>query len=149
MTKERRAHIINALAVAIPRIARERRDDIRKRAQYTKLCLNDAFAGRLSNGLANNSKKSPFIYKVFVIQTSDFLFNLVLGACAFHTLSIFFEPDNACSPHTWYWLLQLAVFCVYFVDVVLKMTYEGISVSDVCEMFAMSSTRLLPVDFTW
>jgi hypothetical protein len=125
MTRERRSQIIGVLREAIPVMAKQRREEIKKKAQYTRLCILDAFQGRLSNGLANNSKKSKFIYTVFVIQTSDWLFNSVMLACTFHTLSIFFEPANECSDSWIYFSLQLLVMFVYLMDIALKMTYEG------------------------
>lgn len=96
---------------------------------YCKLCILDAFQGRLSNGLANNSKKSWWIYTIFCIQTSEVLFKCVMGACVFHTVSIFFEPENACADSAIYTALQVLVILIYTFDIALKMSYEGIEVS--------------------
>lgn len=95
---------------------------------YCKLCILDAFQGRLSNGLANNSKKSWWIYTIFCIQTSEVLFKCVMGACVFHTVSIFFEPENACADSAIYTALQVLVILIYTFDIALKMSYEGIEV---------------------
>jgi hypothetical protein len=90
------------------------------------LCILDAFQGRLSNGLANNSKKSWWIYTIFRIQTSEILFRCVIGACVFHTVSLFFEPENSCSNSAAYTALQVLVLCIYAFDIGLKMSYEGL-----------------------
>lgn len=113
----------------IPRFAQERRDLFAKNAEYCKLCILDAFQGRLSNGLANNSKKSWWIYTIFCVQTSEVLFKCVMGACVFHTVSLFFEPNNACADSAIYTALQVLVLLIYSFDIALKMSYEGIEVS--------------------
>lgn len=112
----------------IPRFAKERRDLFAKNAEFCKLCILDAFQGRLSNGLANNSKKSWWIYTIFCIQTSDWLFKCVMGACVFHTISLFFEPANSCVNSPIYTALQVLVLLIYLFDIALKMSYEGIQV---------------------
>ncbi len=114
---------------AIPQFAEERRQLFAKNAAYCKLCILDAFQGRLSNGLANNSKKSWWIYTIFCVQTSELLFQCVMSACAFHTISIFFEPENACTNSAIYTSLQVLVLLVYSFDIGLKMSYEGIEVT--------------------
>mmetsp|Transcript_1591 Transcript_1591/g.2628 ORF Transcript_1591/g.2628 Transcript_1591/m.2628 type:complete len:1144 (+) Transcript_1591:16-3447(+) len=122
---KRRKVIIAALRKAIPKIAHDRRKVLKENAAYCRLCILDAFQGRLSNGLANNSQKPPWVYTVFCIQTSDWLFNSVVWACVFHTLSIFFEPENACSNSTIYFMIQALVLSIYTFDISLKMSYEG------------------------
>ena len=129
VSPERRAQIWKVLKKAIRDIAKQKRERIVKDAKYAKLCILDAFQGRLKNGLASNSKKSWWIYTIFSIQTSSLLLKLVIYACAFHTFSIFFEPENSCSASTFYYLLQLAVILIYSFDIALKMSYEGLKVS--------------------
>ncbi|KAJ1431987.1 hypothetical protein B484DRAFT_36811 [Ochromonadaceae sp. CCMP2298] len=126
MSKERKQHILSLLWTAITNSAQDQRDLIRKNAVYCRLCIMDAFQGRLSNGLANNSKKSWWIYTIFSIQTSDWLFNAVVWACVFHTLSVFSEPTNQCSASTIYFLVQVVILVIYTFDISLKMGYEGL-----------------------
>ena len=127
-----RSRVWNVLKEAIPRIAAERRRAFIVNAEYCRLCILDAFQGRLSNGLANNSKKSAWIYAIFCFQTSDALFQCVIGACIFHTMSVFIEPESACSNSSIFSVLQVLVLLIYAVDIGLKMGYEGISVSFLC-----------------
>eukprot|EP01031_Cornospumella_fuschlensis_P028758 gene28758-34719_t len=124
--RARRSHILRVLKRSIPIVAKERRDLIRKNAEYSRLCILDAFQGRLSNGLANNSKKSKWIYTIFCIQTSDWMFNSIVIASTLHTISIFFEPENSCPNSILFKLFQLIIVLIYAVDVGLKMGYEGV-----------------------
>jgi hypothetical protein len=119
----------NRVRKLIPEFARQRRESFKTNAIYGRLCILDAFQGRLSNGLANNSKKSWWIYTIFCIQTSDWLFNCVIAACVFNTLSVFFEPANACSSSPLYGAVQVLILLIYAFDIGLKMSYEGIHVS--------------------
>jgi hypothetical protein len=121
----------------VPQFAKERRELFARNAAYCRLCILDAFQGRLSNGLANNSKKSWWIYTIFCVQTSELLFQCVMGACTFHTISIFFEPENACANSAIYTFLQVLVLLVYSFDIALKMSYEGIEVTDPCSLFLL------------
>jgi hypothetical protein len=127
---ERREYILRILRKLIPLVARERRAIIKKNAQYARLCILDAFQGRLSNGLANNSKKSKLIYTIFCIQTSDLLFKAVVFASAIHTLSIFIEPTDTCLNSMLFKIYQSIVMLIYAVDIALKMGYEGPQVSN-------------------
>ncbi len=123
-----RKRVMEKLRKYIPELAKERRAVFAKNAEYCRLCILDAFQGRLSNGLANNSKKSWWIYTIFRVQTSEMLFRAVMGACVFHTFSIFFEPENACTNSVIYTGLQMLVLAIYVFDISLKMSYEGIEV---------------------
>lgn len=118
----------NKMKQIIPSIAKDNYDRIERNAAYARLCILDAFAGRLKNGLASNSKRGWLIYTIFSIQTSTWLFRTVMCACVFHTFSIFFEPEHACSSSMIYYLLQLVVLLVYSFDIGLKMYYEGLKV---------------------
>lgn len=124
----RRDTILKALRKCIPRAAAQRRAVIKKNAEYARLCILDAFQGRLSNGLANNSKKSYWIYTIFCIQTSDLMFQAVVLASCLHTFSIFFEPANQCPASILFKLYQWLVVIIYAIDIALKMGYEGIKV---------------------
>ena len=128
MTDEKRSRIWQVVGKKISQLAKERKLLFAKNAEYCRLCILDAFQGRLSNGLANNSKKSWWIYTIFCIQTSTLLFRCVMGACIFHTISIFAEPENACSNSSLYTFLQILVLLIYSFDIALKMSYEGIEV---------------------
>lgn len=123
---ERRQEIWKVMKKAIPIYAQEKKKKFAQDAEKAKLCILDAFQGRLSNGLANNSVKSKWIYTIFCIQTSETLFNTVLAACVFHTLSIFLEPTNACTNSVLYTALQVLILCIYAFDIGLKMSYEGV-----------------------
>lgn len=125
MTPERREHVLRVLRKSIPIYAAAKRRMIDENAQYAKLCIQDAFAGRLNNGLATNSKKSKMIYNLFRIQTSEWLKNSVIFASTVHTFLIFFEPPNSCSASWLYYILQWVILFVYAFDITLKMTYEG------------------------
>lgn len=129
MSTERREHVLKVLRKSIPIYAAAKRRMIEENAAYAKLCIQDAFAGRLNNGLATNSKKSWMIYTLFRIQTSEWLFNSVIIASTLHTFLVFFEPANACSSSWLYYLLQWMILLVYAFDITLKMTYEGPKVS--------------------
>lgn len=83
----------------------------------------------MSNGLANNSKKSTWIYTIFCIQTSTWLLNAVVIASVLHTLSVFFEPSEQCMAHWLFRLYQWSVVVLYAADIALKMSYEGVKVS--------------------
>jgi hypothetical protein len=129
MSKARKTHILNTMRLSLPGIVRKRRDEIDKCGKYGALCVLDAFQGRLSNGLANNSKKDYMTFLMFSIQTSDWFLNLVVMTSIVHTVMIFFEPVGAeCSPYSgWLTLVHWLVFVIQLVDVLMKMHYEGIS----------------------
>ena len=128
LSRQRRNEILTILRQAIPVIAKTRRDEIDKLSQFAKLCVYDSFQGRLFNGYATNSKKDPLTYQIFTIQTSSTFFRLILSACAFHTISVFFEPDGACSSSLLYRSAHIIVVLLYLLDVSFKMAYEGIAV---------------------
>lgn len=147
MTPERRDHVLKVLRRSIPMYAAAKRRIIQENASYAKLCIQDAFAGRLSNGLATNSKKSWWIYTLFRIQTSEWLFNCVVTASVLHTFSIFFETPNTCAASWLYYAFQILILLVYAIDIALKMTYEGPKVSQssnyVLTLFVLKSECFL------
>lgn len=130
MSPEKKKRIWGVLRASLPVVAKERSMVIKKNAAYAKLCVLDAFQGRLSNGLANNSKKSWWIYTIFRIQTSNLLLKAVIWASALHSISLFLEPEDSCTYSSW--LLKcfhIAVNLIYIFDITLKMSYEGLKVS--------------------
>jgi hypothetical protein len=91
-------------------------------SSFASLCVLDAFQGRLSSGLATNSKKSKLIYLIFCVQTSELFLNIVVYSSIIHTLMTFFEDDANTS------LVQLchvAIFLVQFCDFAMKIFYQG------------------------
>lgn len=135
MSEERKAEVFLKLKTAIPVYAKMRRDVIAANCANARLCILDAFAGRLSNGLATNSKKSKWIYTIFCIQTSEILLYTVLTACALNTLGLFIEPENACSNSSIYKAFQIGIMVIYCFDIALKMGYEGVHVRVILIVF--------------
>ena len=131
-TSERKEHIRSAFLHAVKAAAIERRKLFKSNASFAALCIKDAFQGRLSNGLANNSTKSAFIYSIFSIQTSTALLMSVLYASLIHTVSVFVynNAGDTCIDSSLYTALQWCVMVIYMFDVGLKMYYEGLHVSD-------------------
>jgi hypothetical protein len=131
--KTTKRHIIRmAFLNAVKSAAQERRRLHKSNASFASLCIIDAFQGRLSNGLANNSKKSGFIYRIFCIQTSRILLTSVLYASVVHTISVFVfnNAGDTCVDSTLYTVLQWCIMILYMFDVGLKMYYEGLHVSE-------------------
>eukprot|EP01035_Chromulina_nebulosa_P026752 gene26752-35065_t len=131
MVPERRATILHLLRKYIPIAAKRRREVIKKNARYCKLCIIDAFNGRLSNGLANNSpefnpNKSRWEYNLFCLNTSEYVYNAVLIACALNTMIIFFQPPNVCSDSFFHRALNAVIIGTYAFDIALKIGYEGL-----------------------
>lgn len=126
----KRAALMETLKSAIKKAAAERKILFAKNAAYSALCIKDAFQGRLSNGLANNSKKDWITYTIFCIQTNSFFLKAIIFACFIHTLSIFIfnEPGDTCSNSNLYFILQLFIISLYIFDISLKMSYEGLHV---------------------
>jgi hypothetical protein len=143
LSPERRLEILTNMRKAIPGFAKARRELIAKNCVFARLCILDAFQGRLSNGLATNSKKSKFMYTVFQVQTSEILFKSVLAACCLHTLAIFFEPENACSNSVFVKMFQTGVVLIYLLDISLKMTYEGIEVINCLNLYTVVLVNVL------
>ncbi len=144
---ERRARVIAAFKRAVPKLAEERRLQIRKMAEYAKLCILDAFQGRLNNGLATNSKQSWWIYNIFCIQTSDWMYNTVVCASVLHTFSVFFEPENACPNSILFKVFQHAVMVIYACDIAMKMSYEGWKVSLSLAISTFADVISLPLPY--
>jgi hypothetical protein len=126
LSVERKEQVVKSLKRAVLTLANDRRRKITANAAYARLCIIDAFQGRLSNGLANNSKKPWWIYNLFCIQTSDTMYNAVVLLSFLHSLSILFEPDNACPNSVCFTVLHYMVILVYSIDVAMKMSYEGV-----------------------
>ena len=121
----RMKQILQMLRKHLPRLIKERSYVIEKNAKYAKLCIMDAFQGRLSNGLATNSKKSKLMYNIFYFQTCDAFMNTVIISSFLHTLSVFLEPVKGCSASTFMFMFHVLVAMIHLLDVVLKMSYEG------------------------
>lgn len=125
MSAERKEHVVRILKKYIPLAAQERKRNVEKNAEYAKLCILDAFQGRLKNGLASNSKKGFWMYLVFCIQTSEWLYAAVTISSFLHTFSLFFEPYEVCPSSILFKVFQWSVLAIYAFDIFLKMTYEG------------------------
>lgn len=131
--KKKKRHLIRmAFVNAVKSASQERRRLHKSNASFAALCIIDAFQGRLSNGLANNSKKSGLIYSIFCIQTSRILLMSVLYASVVHTVSVFVSNNagDTCVNSTLYTVLQWCIMLLYMFDVGLKMYYEGLHVSE-------------------
>lgn len=118
--------IIILLVKQVPILIEQSRVEITTNSQYCKLCVADAFEGRLSSGLAANKTRGKFIFTIFQIQTSEILLNLILFCSMAHSLSVFMEPIPASE--TLFGTRLLHVFCilVYILDILLKIGYQGI-----------------------
>ena len=127
MVPERRQHIIELLRKHVKDMAALRHAQTKKAAAMAALCIEDAFAGRLSNGLATNHKKSATMFWIFRIQTSQYLLNLILIASVVHSMCVFYEPLGLLSSAQWQ-CIHLLVTAIYALDVGLKMTYQGFEV---------------------
>ena len=80
MSSERKYRVWQLVKKNIPIAAKKRKESIKRNARYCKLCIIDAFNGRLSNGLANNSpefnpKKTEWEYNLFCLNTSEYVYN--------------------------------------------------------------------------
>lgn len=125
ITAERRLAIAHSLHAYCLKITAERRIAVKEAATMAGYCIEDAFQGRLSNGLASNSKKSAEMLAIFRIQTSEWLLNLILFCSVFHTVCVFYESSDVVP--AWVWSLNtLFVVSVYSLDVGLKMAYQGV-----------------------
>ena len=126
----KRALLMKRLKSAIKQAAVERKKLFSKNAAYSALCIKDAFQGRLSNGLANNSKKDWLTYTIFCIQTNNLFLKAIIFACFIHTLSVFIfnESGDTCSNSSLYFFLQVCIMSLYIFDISLKMSYEGLHV---------------------
>lgn len=133
ISRERVLHIKSLLRKHLPRLIKVRSEQIAKDANYAKLCIQDAFAGRLKNGLATNFKKDKRVFKMFPItmfqifsfQTNEILLKTVVWSSILHSILVFFEP----SPDS-YWAgplfyVHLVISLIHVMDVLLKMAYEG------------------------
>jgi len=127
MDPSRKREILDALRRNIKSIIKTRNESNDKCAKFAAYCIEDAFEGRLSNGLASNSKKSTLIFNAFRIQTSGIFTNLVIGLSLLHCLSIFVleSGDLNGSLHYASVIFNIVTYTVYILDVVLKMSYEG------------------------
>mmetsp|Transcript_30353 Transcript_30353/g.40054 ORF Transcript_30353/g.40054 Transcript_30353/m.40054 type:complete len:1422 (-) Transcript_30353:382-4647(-) len=80
----------------------------------------DSWDGRLSNGLGVNSKRSPLIFGVFKLQTSEKWKFLNIFAIFSHSL----VPLSGISFFTA--IISLLCILVYLADIALKMMYMGL-----------------------
>jgi len=125
MSYERRVEISHILYKHCQKVTAERRAHIKKAALMAGYCIEDSFQGRLSNGLASNSKKSARMLAIFRLQTSEWLLNLILFASVYHTVCVFFEASSIIP--SWVWTINtLLVVSIYSFDAGMKMTYQGV-----------------------
>ena len=109
-----------------PELIEQEKLEVKKCAEYCKLCILDAFAGRLSSGLASNLKRGKLIFTIFKIQTSEILLNLILFCSVIHSITIFFEPNNPSETTFSIRLLHIFSVLIYIIDVLLKIAYQGV-----------------------
>ena len=126
VSSERKKKIIRLMIEAVPNLVQQKQRERLKAAKYGALCVYDALAGRLSSGLASNSKKSKLEFTLFSIQTSEVLLNLILFCSIMHTLCTYIEPDPPSDSSLL--IRAFHCFCVflYVSDVLLKMSYQGV-----------------------
>ena len=129
LTPERRLFIIGKLRERMSVISMERKEQIKKACVMAAYCIKDAFAGRLSNGLASNSKKSTTMLNIFLIQTSDWFLYIILICCMLHSLSIFITDTVSTSYSIYIYLFNILTMVIYISDVLLKLSYQGFQVS--------------------
>ena len=125
VSPKRRREILTLLRKHLPALIKERSLKIDENAKYAKLCVLDAFQGRLSNGLATNSKKSKLMFTIFSFQTSESFMNTVVISSFLHTISVFMEPVKGCSSSNFMFMFHVVVALIHFADLILKMSYEG------------------------
>lgn len=136
MTPDRHAYILGLFKKKACKLVLDRRKELEDNGAFAALCVRDAFEGRLGNGLATNSSKSPFIFAVYSLQTNDKWMNLVILSSAFHTMLTYMEPgcsantceggsDNgAAKPVIFY--LHYMVWLIHALDAGMKMVYQGV-----------------------
>lgn len=127
---QRRTHIMNLLSRSISKLTLERKKTIDESTDRALLWILDAFDGRIKNGLAENSLRSEWIYNVYRIQSSVWLRNAIIALSVTHTIAVFMESAGNSGEFflTGTFLLNTLTLLVYFADMVMKMTYEGMSV---------------------
>lgn len=144
MTPERHDFIIKLFLAKASKIMYSRRAEMEQNAALATLCVRDAFEGRLGNGLATNSTKSPFIFGIYSIQTDHRWMNLVILSSIGHTILTFMEPVcsvNSCLQQTselgvnltfmdmiGLSLLHLhyVIWLIHALDVGMKVFYQGV-----------------------
>jgi hypothetical protein len=141
MSTERHDYITKLFAAKACKIMYDRRSEIEANGAFAALCVRDAFEGRLGNGLATNSTKSPFIFGVYSLQTDNNWMNLVILSSAFHTLLTYMEPGmmmDTCSDTDWIdqsYTEIIGPYLVYFhylvwlihaTDAGMKVFYQGV-----------------------
>jgi hypothetical protein len=119
----------------------ERRAEMEKNGAFAALCVNDAYEGRLGNGLATNSSKSPFIFAIYRLQTNNDWMHLVILSSAFHTILTFMEPGcslevcedvgggsqdyySMIAPYIYY--LHYVIWFIHAFDAGMKVFYQGV-----------------------
>lgn len=125
LSSERKKYIMDLLIRSLPEfIAADRKEKL-KNAQYCRLCILDAFAGRLSSGLASNMKKGKVMFTIFSVQTSELMLNSIIFFSMIHSMSIFIEPVNGAETSVPIRLLHVFSILLYIVDIILKIAYQG------------------------
>eukprot|EP00937_MAST-01D_sp_MAST-1D-sp2_P000319 g319.t1 len=105
-------------------------------AQLAAYYIEDAFAGRLSNGKAVMSKRDPSIFFCFNFHVHRYWTWTVIGANLLHTLLMVAEPPRTLSlegsiaalPQFTFlaFLLEWACLSVYVADIALKSYYQSV-----------------------
>lgn len=141
MSPERRAHIVQLFLNEASTLIHKRRIEMETNGAMASLCARDAFEGRLSNGLATNWGRPPFIFSVYQLQTNHNWMNLVIISSAFHTLLTFLEPGcatdtcveqsrmgpdyyNMIAPFLYYF--HYLVWFIHAFDCGMKVFYQGV-----------------------
>lgn len=142
----RRQRIILLLWAYVREAARQRNVAIKEAARSAAYCIEDAFLGHLSNGLASNSKKSETMLTIFRFQTSSSFRTVILLASCVHSVCVFYEGSGATTgtlPPAAALAINVLVLLLYAVDVGLKMAYEGVNVG------ACPCALMIRVSVTW
>lgn len=124
MSQERKTQVLTLLRHNIPRLVLQRREQLDRKAQFAAYCIEDAFQGRLSNGIASNSQKSRLIFTAFKLQTHNLLYFAIVFGSVIHSMTTFAEDQR-------YWPIEIfnkVILAIYFTDVILKIIYEGLAV---------------------
>jgi len=97
---------------------KEKQNEVTKLASYYIL---DAWAGRLENGLGENSKRNPYIFAAFRVHNQDEWRFLVISAITCYSYLALIEFSNLAH------LFSGLCLVVISVDVIMKMFYMGLS----------------------
>jgi len=127
MTAKRRQRIMFLLWIYVKLEASRRNAEVKTAAKYAAYCVQDAFDGHLSNGLASNSKKSATMLAIFRFQTSPVIYCLIMFMSCAHSVAVFYEGTSY-LPGVLGLVLTIVALLIYSIDVGLKMSYEGVKV---------------------